>query len=69
MRIIRENDESNIKTTNLNKRQFDKLLKQIADNTYCYSNLELTTDFLYHSLHADNDKLIKLLSNALKQNS
>jgi hypothetical protein len=69
MRIIRENDGSNVKTTNLTKKEFDKLLKQIADNTYCYNNLELTTDFLYHSLHADNDKLIKLLSNALKQNS
>jgi signal-transduction protein with cAMP-binding, CBS, and nucleotidyltransferase domain len=69
MRIIRENDESNIKTTNLTRKEFDKLLKQIADNTYCYSSLELTTDFLYHSLHADNDKLIKLLSDALKQNS
>jgi len=69
MRIIRENDESNIKTTNLTRKEFDKLLKQIADNTYCYSNLELTTDFLYHLLHADNDKIIKELSNALKQNS
>jgi len=59
---------SNIKTTTLTRKEFDKLVKQIADQTYCYRSLELTTDFLYHSLHADNDKLIKLLSNALKQN-
>jgi ribosomal protein S8 len=69
MRIIRENDGSNVKTTNLTRKEFDKLLKQIADNSYCYSNLELTTDFLYGLLHADNTKIIKQLSNALKQNS
>lgn len=69
MRIIRENDGSNVKTTNLNKRQFDKLLKQIADNTYCYNNLELTTDFLYPAGRKEHDDAFAMFINALKQNS
>lgn len=69
MRIIRENDQSSIKTTNLTRRQFDKLLKQIADNTYCYSNLELTTDFLYPAGRKEHDDAFAMFINALKQNS
>lgn len=64
MRVI-----EHINTTNLNKREFDELVKKIANGTYCHRELNLTTDFLYHSLHADNDQFIARLTSALKQNS
>ena len=56
------------KYVNITETQFNKLLKQIEEKQYTAGELEISTDFLYHLLHEENNKYIKKLAEALKSN-
>ena len=56
------------KYVNITETRFNKLLKQIEEQQYTANELEISTDFLYHLLHEENNKYIKKLAEALKNN-